>query len=278
MKGWLMLDYNHKPADELKKKSLWLLDMDGTIYEENRIFDGTLQLLQHIEKSGGQYVFLTNNSSKSVEDYIKKVTAMGIRADRDNFFTSSQATVLYLQEHFPGALIYCQGTESLVQELRDSGIRVTTEMDLMADSVLVGFDTELTFQKLRNTCELLTKKDIPYIATNPDFVCPTDYGFVPDCGSMCIGIRYATGKMPLVIGKPEPTMIYIAQKKFGKSAEDAVLIGDRLYTDIASGVNAGITTIAVLSGEAKYEEIQAYEKQPSYVFQSVKEIFEGLAE
>lgn len=273
-----MLDYNHKPADELKKKSLWLLDMDGTIYEENRIFDGTLQLLQHIEKSGGQYVFLTNNSSKSVEDYIKKVTAMGIRADRDNFFTSSQATVLYLQEHFPGALIYCQGTESLVRELRNSGIRVTTEMDLMADAVLVGFDTELTFQKLRNTCELLTKKDIPYIATNPDFVCPTDYGFVPDCGSMCIGIRYATGKMPLVIGKPEPTMIYIAQKKFGKSAEDAVLIGDRLYTDIASGVNAGITTIAVLSGEAKYEEIQAYEKQPSYVFQSVKEIFEGLAE
>ena len=108
-------------------------------------------------------------------------------------------------------------------------------------------------------------------------MCSSDL-FVPDCGSMCIGIRYATGKMPLVIGKPEPTMIYIAQKKFGKSAEDAVLIGDRLYTDIASGVNAGITTIAVLSGEAKYEEIQAYEKQPSYVFQSVKEIFEGLAE
>ena len=273
-----MLDYNDKPADELKKKSLWLLDMDGTIYEENRIFDGTLALLSHIASSGGQYVFLTNNSSKSVEDYIKKVTAMGIKANRDSFFTSSQATVLYLKEHFPDALIYCQGTESLVKELRDSGIRVTTEMDLSADAVLVGFDTELTFRKLRNTCELLTKRDIPYIATNPDFVCPTDYGFVPDCGSMCIGIRYATGKMPLVIGKPEPTMIYIAEQKFAKTAADTVLIGDRVYTDIASGVNAGVTTIAVLSGEAKYEEIMTYEKQPTFVFRSVKEIFEGLTE
>ncbi len=272
-----MLDYNHKNADELKQKSLWLFDMDGTIYEENRLFDGTLALLDFITKRGGRYVFLTNNSSRSVEDYIKKVTAMGIQADRESFFTSSQATVRYLKEQLPGALVYCQGTGSLVKELRDSGIRVTTEMDLTAEAVVIGFDTELSFQKLRNTCELLTKKDIPYIATNPDFVCPTDYGFVPDCGSMAIGIRYATGKMPLVIGKPEPTMIEIAERKFGKTPADTVLIGDRLYTDIASGVNAGVTTIAVLSGEAKYEEIMSYEKQPDYVFQSVKEIFEELS-
>ena len=271
-----MLDYNKKNADELKEKSLWLFDMDGTIYEENRIFDGTLELLRTIEDRGGQYVFLTNNSSRSVEDYIKKVTAMGIKADRDNFFTSSQATVLYLKENLPGALVYCQGTESLVKELKDSGIRVTTEMDLQAEAVLIGFDTELTFQKLRNTCELLTKKDIPYIATNPDFVCPTDYGFVPDCGSMMIGIRYATGKMPLIIGKPEPTMIEIARRKFNKSTADTVLLGDRLYTDIASGVNAGVTTIAVLSGEATYDEIMAYEKQPAFVFKSVLEIYQEL--
>ena len=273
-----MLDYNNLPADELKGKNLWLLDMDGTIYEEDRVFDGTIDLLETVRKSGGQYVFLTNNSSRSVEDYIKKVTAMGIAADRDNFFTSSQATVLYLKENYPGALVYCQGTQSLLRELKESGIRVTEEMDLCAEVCLIGFDTELTFQKLRNTCELLTKRDIPYIATNPDFVCPTDYGFVPDCGSMAIGIRYATGKMPVVIGKPEPTMIYIAEKKFGKTAADTVLVGDRLYTDIASGVNAGVTTIAVLSGEAKYDEIMAYEKQPSYVFLSVREIADGLAE
>ena len=273
-----MFDYNHVPADELKKKSLWLLDMDGTIYEENRVFDGTLALLDTIRNRGGQYVFLTNNSSRSVEDYIKKVTAMGITAGRDNFFTSSQATVLYLQENYPGALVYCQGTGSLIRELRDSGIRVTEEMDLSAQVVLIGFDTELTFAKLRNTCELLTKKDIPYIATNPDFVCPTDYGFVPDCGSMAISIRYATGKTPFVIGKPEPTMIEIARRKFSKTAADTVLVGDRLYTDIASGVNAGVTTIAVLSGEAKYEEIMSYEKQPTYVFAGVKEINEGLTE
>ena len=273
-----MKDYINRDADRLKEKKLWLFDMDGTIYEEDRIFEGTLDILKKIRDMGGIYMFLTNNSSKSAEDYVKKVTGMGVPATREDFFTSSQATVLYLRENFPDKLIYAQGTRSLIKELKDSGIRVTEEMDLSADAVLVGFDTELTFEKLRNTCELLTKKDIPYIATNPDFVCPTSYGFVPDCGSMCIGIRYATGKEPLVIGKPEPTMINIACKKHGIPKEKAVLLGDRLYTDIASGVNAGIDTVCVLSGEAKFDEILAYEKQPSFIYQSVKEIFEGLCE
>lgn len=272
----MILDHLGRDASDLKNKTLWLFDMDGTIYEEDRIFDGTLDLLAKIREDGGRYMFLTNNSSKSVRDYVTKVTAMGIDADREDFFTSSQATVRYLQENFPGALVYVQGTRSLVEELQSSGIRVTEELDLNAEVILVGFDTELTFEKLRRTSEMLTKLDVPYIATNLDFVCPVSFGFVPDCGSMCIGLKYATGKEPTVIGKPKPTMIELACRKYGVPKEQAVLIGDRLYTDIASGVNAGVTTICVLSGEAKLEEALEYEKQPTYIFDSVKTIFEGL--
>ena len=272
-----MNDYFGKNADILKEKTLWLFDMDGTIYEEEQIFDGTLDLLQEITDRGGKYLFLTNNSSKSVEDYVKKVNRMGIRAGREEFFTSSQATVLYLKEQYPGAKVYCQGTRSLVKELRDSGIDVTEEDLPEVSVVLVGFDTELTFEKLRRTCEIL-RRDVAYIATNPDFVCPVSGGFVPDCGSMCIGIRYATGKSPLVIGKPEPTMINIVRKKFGASAEDTVLIGDRLYTDIQSGYNAGVTTVCVLSGEASVQDILDYETKPDLVLRDVRQIHSLLTE
>ncbi len=264
-----MFDYFGKDASELQDKTLWLLDMDGTIYEGNRLFDCTLPFLRKISEKGGRYVFLTNNSSKSVEDYIIKVTRMGIRADQNSFLTSAQATVLYLKENYPGARVYAQGTRSFIKGLQDDGINVTEEVEDNIDVVLVGFDTELTFEKLEKTCYLLRRPGIPYIATNPDFVCPVEGGFVPDCGSMCIGIRYATGREPLVIGKPQPAMIDIACKKFGVPKEQAVLVGDRLYTDVASGLNAGITSILVLSGEATLKDVEKGPEVPSYIFEDV---------
>ena len=264
-------DWYGKDASELFRKKLWLFDMDGTIYEENFIFDGTIDLLKEIRARGGRYVFLTNNSSRSLTDYVKKVTNMGIDAGPGDFFTSVQATVMYLKEHHPGALVYCQGTRSLVEGLRSEGIRVTEEDEAEVTVVVVGFDTELTFDKLRRTCEIL-RRDVAYIATNPDFVCPVEGGFVPDCGSMCIGIRYATGKEPYFIGKPEPTMVYTAMERFGASKEETVLIGDRLYTDIASGKNAGVTTVCVLSGEATENDIAAFDPKPDLVMQDVRAI------
>lgn len=149
-------DYFGKDADSLKSKRLFLLDMDGTIYQENTVFDGTRQMLDYIRDSGGRYVFITNNSSKSVKDYMDKVHQMGLPAEAENFFTSTQATILYLKEHFPDALVYCQGTKSMISELLHAGIRVTEEVRDGIDVVLVGFDMELTMQKLRNTCEILT--------------------------------------------------------------------------------------------------------------------------
>lgn len=271
-----MYDYFGKMATEIKNKHLWLFDMDGTIYEEETLFDGTLDLLRTIKDQGGRYVFITNNSSKSVTDYVKKVNRLGISAGEDNFFTSAQATILWLKKNKPGARVYCQGTKSLVTELKVAGIDVTEEVT-QVDVVLVGFDMELTTQKIRNTCEILSKQDVTYIATNPDWACPVSFGFIPDCGSICQMIKNATGKWPFFIGKPEPTMVDIVREKYGYDTNSTVVVGDRLYTDIATGLNAGVAAICVLSGEATVEEIETGEVKPTFTFDSVRNIYEILA-
>lgn len=275
------LDYFGKDLSGLETKRLFLFDMDGTIYQENTVFEGTRELLEWIRNQGGRYVFITNNSSKSVKDYVEKVRRMNLLADEENFFTSVQATILYLRENYSGARVYCQGTHSMVQELTDAGIHVTEQVEKDIDVVLVGFDMELTMAKLRNTCEILTCQNPVYLATNPDVCCPVSFGdtpgFVPDCGSMCYGIERATGKKPKYIGKPEPTMIDIVRKKCGYSAEETLVIGDRLYTDIASGVNAGVDTVCVLSGEATAEDIEKSAVKPTWTLQNVKEMLTVLS-
>ena len=251
--------------------------MDGTIYNENEIFEGTLDFLREIRRRGGEYIFITNNSSRSVADYVEKVRAMGIQADYENFYTSSQATAMYIKENYPGQRVYCMGTRSLVEELKQEGIDVVTEVDDKATVVLIGFDTENTSEKIRNTCIMLGK-DVAYLATNPDLVCPVSFGYIPDCGSMSIMLKNATGKEPFFIGKPEPIMVDCVLKKCKKKPVEAVIVGDRLYTDIKTGTRAGVDTICVLSGEASMEDIRQGEVKPDYIFQSVKEIYEGLTE
>lgn len=266
-------DHFGADAGILRTKKLFLFDMDGTIYEEDRLFGGTLPLLASIRQHGGRYVFITNNSSRSVADYVKKVTAMGIDATADDFFTSTQATILYLQKNHPNARVYCQGTRSLLQELTDAGIDVTDRYDENIQLALVGFDTELTSEKLRTTCRVL-QRDIPFLATNPDLACPVSFGFIPDCGSICQMLENATGRRPLYIGKPKPTMVDIARERFHCTREEAVVIGDRLYTDIATGLNAGVTAICVLSGEATEEDIRSGAIRPTFTLKSVKELWD----
>lgn len=269
-------DFFGKNSDILKEKKLFLFDMDGTIYNDNDIFDGTIDLLNTIKKQGGKYVFITNNSSKSSEAYVTKLKKMGIEATVDDIFSSVDATEIMLKDKYPGVKVYVQGTKSLIKELKEFGINVTEEIEDDIGLVLTGFDTELNFEKLNKTCEILSKRDLPYYATNPDLVCPVSYGFVPDNGSVAIMIKNATGKMPIFIGKPEPTMIDIVCKKFGYDKKDALVIGDRLYTDIASGLNAKVDTICVLTGEATLDDLKTTEFVPDYVFKSVIEIREAI--
>ena len=250
-----MKDFFGKELDALQHKKLFLFDMDGTIYLGNTLFDGVKELLDAIQNRGGRYVFITNNSSKSVVDYVKKLNRLGIdKVDEENFFTSTQATAMLMKEKFGNALLYVQGTRSFVEQLKGAGLRVTTEYDEAAAAIVVGYDTELTYEKMMTTCRML-KLDLPYYAANCDWVCPYEFGAAPDCGWMCKGYEMAMGKSPVFIGKPEPTMIEVVCKKFGVEKEAALVIGDRLYTDIASGNNACVDTMCVLSGEVSAEEV-----------------------
>lgn len=254
---------------------LFLFDMDGTLYLGNRLYDFTIELLSEIRRTGGKYLFMTNNSSKSVADYIKKLAKLGIEATREDFITSSQATAYYLKKHHDGQTLYVCGTESLKQELRGEGFTVT-ENAPEAQCIVMGFDTELTFKKLEDVSWLLLTREIPFIATNPDLVCPTEFGSVPDCGSVCQMIFNATGKRPVVIGKPSPLMPELAMDRLGIEKEAACVIGDRIYTDIKSGLNAGITGILVLSGETTREILEASEDKPHLVLEDASEILAAL--
>lgn len=272
------VDFWGADASDVRNKKLFLFDMDGTIYTEDRLFDGTLELLDRICANGGKYVFITNNSSRGMKDYIERVRGMGIRADAQNFFTSTDATVLYLKQKFgERCSVYCQGTVSMIRELEAAGIRTYTEVTDRAQAIVVGFDLELTSAKLCATCEMLsTYPDTTYIATNPDWACPVRFGFIPDCGSICQMLEHATGRKPFFIGKPEAAMIDIVREKFKAKRAETVVIGDRLYTDIASGLNAGVAAVCVLTGETTPEAILASDIKPAYTFVSVKEIAEVM--
>ena len=265
-------DFFGKPIDRNKNKRLFLFDMDGTIYRENDLFTGVKELLEKIKENGGNFVFITNNSSKSVDAYVKKLLNMGLNVNKEHFFTSIQASTRLFLKEFGKKLVYCQGTKSFIEELKKAGLNVTETYNQSACAVLVGFDPELTGEKLRETCKILTLHDIPYYATNPDWVCPVDFGYVPDCGSMCFCIEKATGKKPVYIGKPQPTMINVVMEKFNVSKEETVVFGDRIYTDIASGYNAGVDTVLVLSGEATLDDYKNSEIKPTFVLNSVKDL------
>ncbi len=260
---------------DLSKKKLFLLDMDGTIYLDEQLFAGVKEFLAHVRAVGGRYLFLTNNSSRGVEGYIQKMHRLGIEATEEDFLTSVDATIRHLRRHLPGKRCYVFGTRSFYQQLEAAGIPVTCDREDGVDVLLCGFDTELTFQKLEDACILLNR-GAEWIATNPDWVCPTWYGSVPDCGSVCQMLKRATGREPLVIGKPKRAMVDLALERTGFAPEQAVIIGDRLYTDVACGVNAGIDSIFVLSGEGVMEDMEKYQITPTWVFPDIEKIWEEL--
>ena len=268
----------------LKDKKLFLLDMDGTLYLSDRLFDGTLEFLDYVKRTGGRAIYMTNNSSRGLEGYIKRMAGFGIKAGPDDFVTSTDATIRYLKGAYGLQIRYfvC-GTESLKQQLRGAGLRIVEpgnnepagDPGDFADVVLLGYDTELNYRKLEVCCILLNR-GADYVATHPDLVCPVWYGSAPDCGSVMNMLETATGRKPLVIGKPQPAIAQLAMEKTGFGPEQTVLIGDRVYTDIACGVNAGIDTIFVLSGEGVPADIEKYGVQPTYVLNGIRDVLNAL--
>ena len=261
---------------DLSKKKLFLLDMDGTLYLGDRLFDGALEFLLRVRETGGRYLFATNNSSRSVTAYVDRLRGMGIDAAKEDFLTSTDALIWYLRGRYDDALIYAFGTRTFRHQLREAGFRVTDQREAGISLLVCGFDTELTFQKLEDACMLLGDPTVDFLATTPDWVCPTAWGFVPDCGSVCEMLFRATGRRPRVIGKPEPEMALLAMERWCCAKEETLLVGDRIYTDIACGVRAGIDTAFVLSGEGVPADIERYGYSPTETYRDIRDILEHM--
>lgn len=262
----------------LQDIQLFLLDMDGTIYHESQLIPGALDFFALLKQQGKKYLFMTNNSSKGKIAYVQKLTKLGIDATEDSIASSVNATVMYLNQHKPGAKIYLIGTESLRVELENEGFIVvpTSYREPDIDFVLLGFDTELNYEKLIGGCYYISR-GYQYIATNCDLRCPVkDNKYIPDCGAIAHMIADATERMPIFLGKPEKVMVEAVANKYGVPIEQIATVGDRLYTDIQVGINAGCTTICVLTGEATEQEIEATGIRPSYTFKSIKELYNAL--
>lgn len=261
---------------DLGRKRLFLLDLDGTVYLEETLLPGAAALLSCVRRGGGTVRYLTNNSSRGVDAGLEKMHRLGVPAEREEFLTAVEATVYYLKKtRSPGDIYYAVGTASFCRQLRGAGFDIRETPDEDVTAVLVGFDTELTYQKVENACRQLAR-GADFLATNPDWACPTLFGFVPDCGAICEFIARGAGRSPKFIGKPDPTMIRLALEQTGCKPEETLMVGDRLYTDIACGVNAGIDAVFLLSGEGVMADIEKYNVHPSYVFRNIRAFFTEL--
>ena len=253
-------NYNHELTPELRESLSRIkrlaLDMDGTIYLGSTLFPFTVDFLDSMKNAGVDYSFLTNNPTKSVADYLKKLEGMGIHADQDNMYTTSLAAIDYIKSHYPDARrLFLLGTESMISQFEKAGFEsCSDDPDDVPDVLVVAFDPSLVYPRLCRAC-WWASQGIPYIATNPDRVCPTDQRTIlVDCGSICRCIESASGRKPdITLGKPDPNMIYGIMDKYGLKPEEVAMVGDRIYTDTATAHNAGAFGVLVLSGETTIE-------------------------
>ena len=265
--------------NQLMKKKLFLFDIDGTIAVGNDLLDGTSELLQYIDEIGGRAYYITNNSTKSNADYVKKFKeCFGLDTTEDLFITSGYMTLQFLLKNYAHDKIFVLGTDSFIAELRKNGLLITEKTEDDIACVVVAYDSELSYSKLTETCKALSVTDVPFYGTNPDLCCPIDFGFIPDCGSICEMITHSTGKEPIYLGKPSPEVVRLCQKASGFSDEETLVVGDRLYTDIACGINAGVDTCVVFTGEATAEDLQDTPYAPTYAFENVRELLQALTQ
>ena len=262
----------------MKQKKLFLFDIDGTLSVGDTLYKGSRDLLEWIKKINGKAYFITNNSTKSGLDYVNKFkNSFSLdTCDRD-FVTSGLVTLLFLKEHYEGKLIYVLGTSSFISQLRNSGLLVTEKVEPGITCVVVAYDNELTYEKLSIASEILETEDIPFYATNPDLRCPIDFGFIPDCGAICKMLEYTTDKTPVYLGKPNKDVVSYCIRESGFTKEQTVVIGDRLYTDIACGINADVDTVLVLTGEAQREDLIENAYPPTYIFETIYDMYLSLS-
>ena len=262
------------PQGILADVRCFALDMDGTVYLGEKWIEGARRFLDRIEESGRTYLFLTNNSSKDPGVYVEKLRRMGLDLPLSRIVTSGQAAVWYLKAHYPGKRVFLMGNEMLAREFEEEGIELDRDDP---EVVVAGFDTSLTYEKLCRVCDLV-RAGLPYIATHPDFNCPTETGFIPDTGAMMELIRASAFRYPdVVIGKPNAGIIDYMMERIRVNwgitdRAEVAAVGDRLYTDVAAGVSGGLRSILVLSGEASLEDARVSPWRPDLIYSSVAAI------
>jgi HAD superfamily hydrolase (TIGR01457 family) len=260
---------------DLSRIRCFILDMDGTFYLGNRLLPGALDFIGYLRETGREFLFLTNNSSRHAEYYTGKLARLGLRCGPEDVLTAGEATAHYIKLHKAGARIFLLGTPELEHEFAQHGFQLTADQP---DFVVLGFDTTLTYEKLATACHLI-RKGVPFIATHPDINCPTEEGYIPDCGAMTALIQASTGISPKVIGKPNREIIDMILLKKGRfTCEQMAIVGDRLYTDIATGCNAGIGTVLVFSGETNRGDLAASAVQPDLACEDLARLLELLQE
>lgn len=278
-----MSPYSHEELMERCRKIKHVaLDMDGTIYMGSTLFPYTHKFLDTLTENGISYSFLTNNPTKSHKDYLIKLDKLGIKATDEQMYTSSLATIDYIKQHHPTAKrLFTLGTPSMQEEFVKAGFELCEDdPNDRPDVLVVAFDTTLVYSRLCRATWWASKLDIPYIATNPDWVCPTDQEVIlVDCGSLCKAIEGACKRQPdVVIGKPNPNMLLCIRDKMGLQSDEIAMAGDRIYTDVATAQNAGSLGVLVLSGETTLETALANDPQPDITALNVMEFANLLVE
>jgi len=257
-----------KEKNILKKVKCFILDMDGTFYLGNRIIDGSLSFLESVKNRGKCFYFFTNNSSRNAKYYQEQLKKMGCVVEEKDILTSNQVIIKYITENQKGRQVYLVGNDYLKEDFESAGIK---PVDDNPNLVVVGFDTTLAYQQVSKACHYI-RNGVPFFAVNPDFNCPTEKGFIPDCGSICAMITASTGVNPVFFGKPTHHTLQYILDRTGLREQDIAYIGDRLYTDIAMGKDNQMNTILVLSGETRKEDLALSKIKPDLIFESLKEV------
>ena len=251
----------------------FLLDMDGTFFLGDHILPGGLELLALLNQRGLPFSFLTNNTSRGKDAYVQKLMGMGVRLEDARIYTAGDATISYLQKYFQGKKVFLLGTKSLEDSFRAGGIQLS---DTEPEVAVIGYDTSLTYVRLSAFCGFV-RLGLPYIATHPDVNCPMPDGPVPDIGAMMSLVEASTGrKADVVLGKPNPGIVNALAEQWGLEPQELVMVGDRLYTDIALGQTAGVRTVLVLSGETQSEDLIDVVFQPDLICENLADLVRFL--
>lgn len=279
MNGFVMNKGQYMQTKDIKllqQKKLFLFDIDGTLAIGDTLYDGSAELLQYINSIGGQSYFITNNSTKSGADYVNRFREVfQLSTVEEQFITSGYMTLRFLLSEYSDAKIFVLGTESFVTELKRHGLHITEQAEEDIACVVVAYDSELNYEKLIQVSKVLFTNEIPFYATNPDLRCPIDFGFVPDCGAICDMITATTDKKPYYLGKPNASVVDLCLERSGFTKEETLVIGDRLYTDIACGINGKVDTCVVLTGEATEADLADTAYPPDYIFANIKKLLEA---